>query len=196
MAATQFPTLRPTFDELRGQRVLVRPYREADAEDLFQAIIESRDHLLPWLPFAAAYERVEESREFINRCIARWRLREDFVVGIWELATGRFAGGSGLHPHNWSVPEFEVGYWIRSDMEGKGYVTGTVRLLTEYAFQALDAQRVFIRCDARNARSAAVAARAGFTLEGRLRRDSIAYDNTIRDTLVYSMTPDDIRSGL
>lgn len=193
MIATQFPTLRPIFDELRGQRVVVRPYREADAEELFQAIVESRDHLLPWLPFAAAYQSVEEAHEFINRCIARWRLREDFTVGIWESATGRFVGGSGLHPHNWNVPDFEIGYWIRRDVEGRGYVTETVRLLTEYAFHSLEAQRVFIRCDARNTRSAAVAARADFKLEGRLRHDGIAYDNAIRDTFIYAATPDDVR---
>lgn len=186
-------TLRPIFDELRGQRVLVRPYREADAEEQFRAIIESRDHLLPWLPFATVYQHVNDSRDFINRCIAHWRLREDFPVGIWDLANGRFVGSSGLHPRSWCIPEFEIGYWLRRDAEGHGYVTETVRLLADYAFRALGAQRVLIRCDARNARSAAVAERAGFTLEGRLRRDGIAYDGVVRDTLIYAVTPDNPR---
>jgi RimJ/RimL family protein N-acetyltransferase len=171
--------------------VLVRPYRDADADEQFQAIIESRDHLLPWLPFADSYQSVEDSREFINRCIARWRLNEDFLVGIWELASGRFVGSSGLHPRDWNVSAFEIGYWIRRDAEGYGYVTETVRLLTEYAFMALGARRVEIRCDARNQRSAATAARAGYTLEGRLRHDGIAYDGVLRDTLIYAVTTDD-----
>lgn len=191
MPALPYPTLRPMFDELRGQRALVRPYREADAGELFQAIIESREHLLPWLPFADAYQGVEDAQEFINRCMARWRLREDFVVGIWDVASGRFVGGSGLHPRDRNIPSFEIGYWIRRDAEGHGYVTETARLLTEYAFAALDARRVFIRCDARNTRSAAVAGRAGFALEGRLRRDDIAYDGVLRDTLIYAVTADD-----
>jgi len=181
------------FDELRGQSVLVRPYRETDASDVFQAISESRDYLLPWLPFAAHYQRVEEAQEFVNRCIAHWQLREDFPVGLWDLASGRFVGSSGLHPRDWNIPAFEVGYWLRREAEGHGYVTEAVKLLSEYAFMALGAQRVFIRCDARNARSAAVAARAGFVLEGRLRRDSIAYDGVLRDTLIYAMTAEDPR---
>lgn len=191
MPAHPHPTLRPIFEELRGQRALVRPYREADADEQFQAIIESRDHLLPWLPFADGYQSVEDSREYINRCIARWQLREDFPVGIWDLASGRFVGSSGLHPRDWNVPAFEIGYWLRRDAEGHGYVTETVQLLTEYAFTALGARRAEIRCDARNQRSAAVAARAGFTLEGRLRHDSIAYDGVLRDTLIYAVTMDD-----
>ena len=179
------------FDKLRGQHVLVRPYRETDAEDLFQAIVESRDSLLPWLPFAAGYQQVEEAREFVNRCMARWRLREDFPVGIWDADGGRFLGSSGLHPRSWNIPEFEIGYWRRRDAAGHGYVTEAVRLLSEYAIAALGARRVFIRCDARNTRSAAVAERAGFTFEGRLRQDSIAYDGVFSDTLIYALTADD-----
>ncbi|MGH2515982.1 MAG: GNAT family N-acetyltransferase [Ktedonobacterales bacterium] len=185
-----YPTLRPMFDELRGQRVLVRPYRETDAEELFQAIIASRDSLLPWMPFAGAYESVEDAREFVNRCIAHWRLREDFTVGMWDVASGRYVGSTGLHPRNWDIPMFEISYWLRRDAEGHGYVTEAVRLLTHYAFASLGAARVFIRCDARNGRSAATAARAGFPLEGRLRRDRIAYDGVLGDTLIYALTPE------
>lgn len=185
------PTLRPMFDELRGQRVLVRPYCESDANDLFQAIVESRDHLLPWLPFAAGYQQVEEAQEFINRCMARWLLREDFPVGIWDIANGRYVGSSGLHPRDWNIPMFEIGYWLRRGAEGHGYVTETVRLLSEYALSALGARRVFIRCDARNRRSAAAAERAGFAFEGRLRQNSVAYDRVLSDTLIYAVTADD-----
>ena len=186
-----YPTLRPIFAELRGQRALVRPYRETDAEEMFQAIVESREHLLPWMPFAAGYQSVDEAHEFVNRCIARWRLREDFIVGIWDVGSGRYVGSSGLHPRDWKIPAFEIGYWLRRDAEGHGYITETVRLLTEYAFTSLGARRVMIRCDARNTRSAAAARRAGFTLEGRLRQDSRAYNGVLTDTLIFAMTADD-----
>jgi RimJ/RimL family protein N-acetyltransferase len=47
-------------------------------------------------------------------------------------------------------------------------------------------RRVEIRCDARNAPSAAVAERAGYTLEARLRQHRRAPDGTLADTLVYA----------
>jgi ribosomal-protein-serine acetyltransferase len=186
-------TLRPIFDELRGERVLVRPFREADAAEHYAAVVESREYLLPWLPWAASYQTEDDSREVINRFIAHWRLRYDFAVGLWDARTERFVGGSGLHPRDTSVPSFEIGYWLRQSAQGHGYITEAVRLLTEYAFSALGANRVFIRCDARNTRSAAVAERLGFVREGRLRRDGIAYDGVIRDTLMYALTPGDPR---
>jgi RimJ/RimL family protein N-acetyltransferase len=72
-------------------------------------------------------------------------------------------------------------------------MTEAVRLLTDFAFDHLAANRVMIRCDARNTRSAAVAQRLGFILEGRMRCDNVAPDGQLRDTLVFSLVRDDAR---
>lgn len=189
----QHKTLRPIFDELRGKRVLVRPFRPEDAEALFAAVVASRDYLLPWLPWAIGYDSVDDAREFINRARARWLLREDFTVSVWELEGGRLLGGSRLHTRNSEAGEYAIGYWLQREAAGHGYMAETVRLLTDYAFDTLGAERIFIRCDARNRRSAAVAERVGFRFEGRLRRDGMAYDGTVRDTLIYALTRDDTR---
>jgi RimJ/RimL family protein N-acetyltransferase len=187
------PLLLPLFEELRGKRVLLRPYRETDAAALHQAVAESREHLRPWLPFADEHQTVDESRMFIRRSMARWLLREDMGVGLFDAETGEYLGGSGLHPRDWMLRFFEIGYWVRKSAEGSGYITETVRLLTDYAFDALRANRVLIRCDARNMRSAAVPQRLGFIREALLRNNALAVDGTIRSTLIFALTPDDPR---
>jgi ribosomal-protein-serine acetyltransferase len=181
------------FDELRGERVLVRPYRESDAEALQEAVAESREHIRPWLPFADEHQTVEESLIFIRRVMAKWLLREDLGVGLFDAGSGQYVGGSGLHPRDWQVPAFEIGYWVRRTSEGRGYVTEAVRLLTDYAFTGLAAQRIMIRCDARNTRSAAIPRRLGFVEEALLRNEAVATDGTLRSTLVFALTPDDPR---
>ncbi|HUY79379.1 MAG TPA: GNAT family N-acetyltransferase [Ktedonobacterales bacterium] len=186
-----FKTAIPLFDELRGERVLLRPYRAEDADDLYAAIEASRDHLRPFLPFADETEA--QSGDWLARVRARWLLREGMAVGVWEIASERYLGGSHLHSHNWEIGFFEIGYWLRADAEGHGYMAETVRLLTDYAFTALGANRVQIRCDARNTRSAAVAERCGFVREALLRNDSRGADGSLRSTLVFALTPDDPR---
>jgi RimJ/RimL family protein N-acetyltransferase len=186
-------TLLPLFAELRGQRVIVRPYRLEDAAALQEAVAESRKHVRPWMPFADEHQTVDESRDFIIRCMARWLLRESLLVGLWDVETQRYVGGSGLHPRNWDAGCFEIGYWARASAEGKGYVSEAVRLLTDFAFASLDARRVMIRCDACNTHSAAVAERLGFVREGRLRQRIVAQDGTLRDMLVFSLIPSDPR---
>jgi len=187
-------TLIPLFEELRGSRVIVRPYRLEDAGELFAAVEESRQHLWPWMPWVVQHQTVEDTRDFILRSQAKWLLREDdLTVGVFEAGSGRYLGGSGLHILGWDVPAFEIGYWIRASAEGHGYVAETVKLLTDFAFISLGAQRVMIRCDARNTRSAAVAERLGFVREALLRNDTRDANGEVRSTLAFSLTPDDPR---
>ena len=169
MSTPTYHTLIPLFEELRGERVLVRPYRESDAQALFEAMIKSRDHLRPWMPFADEHQTVDESRNWIIQQVANWILRDDLALSIWEQATGRYLGGIGLHPHDWEIGYFEIGYWLRASAEGHGYITEAVRLLTDYALDTLKANRLEIRCDELNARSAAIPKRLGYVLEGHLR---------------------------
>lgn len=186
-------TLIPLFDELVGERVTVRPYRDEDAERLFAAVEESRQHIWPWLPWGTYHQTVEDSLDFIRRSRARWILRDELNLGIFETATGRYLGGTGYHIRNLDAGYFEIGYWLRASAAGHGYMTETVRLLTDYAFEHLGANRVEIRCDARNTHSAAVAERLGFVREGRLRNTEIAADGVLRDTLVFALTASDPR---
>jgi ribosomal-protein-serine acetyltransferase len=190
---TQYRTLVPLFEELRGERIIVRPYRVEDAEALYDAVRESRDHLRAWLPFADEHQSVEESRDFIIRSIAHWLLREGFPLSIWEQATGAFLGGTGIDVNDWELRSFETGYWLRASAEGHGYMTEAVKLVTDFLFGPFGAQRLEIRCDALNLRSAAVPQRLGFTQEARLRNARLAADGSIRDTLIFSLIPSDPR---
>jgi RimJ/RimL family protein N-acetyltransferase len=191
-----YRTLIPLFEELRGERVLVRPYRESDAPDLYEAMVESRGHLRPWMPFADEHQNVDESRHWIIQQIASWLLRDDLTLGIWEQATGLYLGSTGLHPHNWEIGYFEIGYWIRPSAQGRGYIAEAVRLLTSYAFDTLKANRIEIRCDELNVRSAAIPKRLGFVLEGRLRNDMASSDGRLRTTLVFSLIPNDRQESI
>jgi hypothetical protein len=85
--------LIPIFEELRGERVLVRPYRVEDAEELRAAVDESREHVRPWLPFADLHQTVEETQDWILQGVAKRILRESINCGIWEQQSGRFLGG-------------------------------------------------------------------------------------------------------
>ncbi len=185
----------PLFTELRGERVTIRPYREEDAQALFEAVAESRDHIRPWLPFADAHQSVEESRDWIIHQQAKILLREDMNFALWDTTSGRFVGGSGLHPHNWKIGYFEIGYWLRVSATRHGYITETVEMLTDYLFTHLHANRVEIRCDAKNERSAAVPRRLGFVQEGLKRNDTQNPAGELRSTLIFAMTLED-RKGI
>lgn len=185
------PILAELPEAWAGERVVVRPFREEDAAPLFVAVEESREHLIAWLPWAQGYRVEDDARAFIRESRAHVLLRERFDLGIFACETGQLLGGTGFGVRNWSVGAFEIGYWVRKSAEGRGYVAEAVKLLARFLFDDWEAQRVVIRCDSRNARSANVARRLGFTLEGVLRHDALGADGAIRDTMVFALTPAD-----
>jgi RimJ/RimL family protein N-acetyltransferase len=202
------PILLDVPDRFAGERVVARRFADGDAEPLYAAIQESRSHLQPWLPWATGHQSIEETREFIRRGQAGWLLREDFHMALIAHATtasssptsstatpegggGALLGGIGLHPLDWSVPSFEIGYWLRRGAEGHGYMSEATRLLTAYAFEGLSAARVVIRCDARNTRSRHIPERLGYALEGCMRHYQRDTSGEFADMLVFAMIPDD-----
>jgi RimJ/RimL family protein N-acetyltransferase len=58
--------------------------------------------------------------------------------------------------------------------------------ITDFAIQHLHANRVEIRCDSRNTRSAKVAERAGFTLEGILRNVEYDEEGSMAHQMVFA----------
>ncbi|MCC2670264.1 MAG: hypothetical protein K0Q72_2735 [Armatimonadetes bacterium] len=180
--------------ELTGERVLVRPYRVGDGAALFEAVSESREHLRRWMPWVDSHQTVDDSEAFARRCAASWQSRDDLPLSIWSRDGERLLGSSGLHPRDWDVPHFEVGYWVRRTAEGQGYVSEAVGLIARFAFEVLGANRLALRCDILNERSAAVARRLGFVHEATLRNDSRDHHGELRTTLMFALTPADYES--
>jgi RimJ/RimL family protein N-acetyltransferase len=177
-------------DELRGERVRLRPWRDGDAAAFFALVEQSREHIRRWLTWPDEYHAVDDARAYLQTEAARWASRDNFVMGLFDREA-HLLGSVGLHPRNWRVPSFEIGYWIGQAHEGRGYVTDGVRLVTGFAFEHLGAQRVFIQCDALNDRSANVARRCGYVFEGILRSEHREPDGRLRDTLLFSRIPSD-----
>lgn len=196
MTNEQPPILRALPEQLLGERVLLRPYRAGDGKALFEAVDESREHILPWMPWGSQHGSVADSEGMVRKWHSRWILREDLALGVWEQATGRYLGGSGLHRIDWEIPSFEIGYWLRRTAVGNGYMTEAAWMLCRLAFEELSAQRVHIRCAAGNQRSAAIAKRLGFLPEGALRNDKCDTNGELYDMLLFGMTPQDYAAAV
>jgi len=187
MPGIEKPILLDFPDTFETERLIIRAPKAGDGQAINDAVRESQDHLKPWMPWAVKLQTPEESEELVRRGAMRWILREDLWMLLFRKSDGLYVGGSGLHRIDWSVPAFEIGYWVRKSLEGQGYISEAVAGITQFAFGVIGAERIEIRCDTRNGRSASVAQRAGYTLEGTLRHNAWANDGTLRDTHVFGM---------
>lgn len=179
------PILLDFPDSFETKRLLIRAPRPGDGAEVNAAICESLDRLRPWMPWAQTAPPEEETEANIRKACARWRERADLRLHLYLKATAEFLGGSGLHRIDWSVPKFEIGYWIRTKFEGQGLMSEAVDAITDFAFETLGARRVEIRGDPRNLRSAAIPERLGFTQEALLRNFTRDVDGNLRDTNLF-----------
>lgn len=176
-------------EEIETERLLLRPPRPGDGVAINAAIQETYAELHQWMEWADHLPSLEEAEANCLRFHQHFLEGSDFPIRAYLKDSGDFVLGSGLHPRDWSVPRFEIGYWCRASMQGRGYVAEAVRAITRFAFETAGAKRVEIRCDPRNVRSRAVAERAGYTLEGIFRHYQVAPDGGLRDTCVYALLP-------
>jgi RimJ/RimL family protein N-acetyltransferase len=108
---------------------------------------------------------------------------------------GTIVGEVGLYPRSAAgrVPydqadSVELGYWLRADRTGQGYVTeGSVAML-ELAPRLTRVSRIEVRCDARNATSAAIPQRLGFALANTLHGSGVSGDEPVVHLQVWMLT--------
>jgi RimJ/RimL family protein N-acetyltransferase len=184
--AEQPPLLRDIPDQFESERLIIRIPRPGDGAVVNEATLESLENLRPWMPWVDPVPTVEDSERVVRTGVANFIQRSDFMLLLFRKSDGLFVGGSGLHRIDWSVPRFEIGYWVRASLEGQGYVTEAVNRITSFTFAVLGAQRIEIRCDARNTRSAAVAQRAGYVQEALLRHERRGVYGELSDTLIFA----------
>jgi RimJ/RimL family protein N-acetyltransferase len=176
-------------ERIETERLLLRRYEKADAPRLLAVVSSSRDHLLPWLPWARVNHRsLDESERFCDFADRKWASREELMYGIFGRHGVALLGGIGLMGHDWANGRFEIGYWLAREAQGHGYMQEAVRALTELAFDQLGARRIQIRADEGNLRSQAVAERCGYQYEESLPRKADDPDRGILgDLRVYAL---------
>ena len=186
------PILRDFPDAFETARLSIRSPRAGDGPEIHAAVLESLAELRPWMPWAKEPPTLESQEEVVRRAHAEFMARNDLMLLLFLKGSDTLVGGSGLHRIDWSVPRFEIGYWARTPFAGQGYISEAVRGITAFAFDTLGARRGEIHCDDLNTRSATVASRTGFTLEGVLRnqrRNHLSGD--LRNTMIFAQVRED-----
>lgn len=175
---------------IRADRILLKKHKVDMAETMFACVEQDRARLQRFLPWTEFTKTVEDERHYIESTIERWERYELFDYGIFKLENEEFMGNVGVHTINWLNSCCELGYWIAGEFEGQGYMSEAVAALTNASHEFFN--RVEIRCDPANRRSAAVPENLGFHFEGHLKKN-VYMDGEYRDSLVYSHLQSDGR---
>jgi RimJ/RimL family protein N-acetyltransferase len=172
---------------IETERLLLRCLEPADAPAMVAAVAASLEHLRPWMPWAVGDPPTFDERvDWLRNQRGRFDLDQDYGYGVFAPDGSELWGACGLHTRAGPGAR-EIGYWIHVERTGQGYATELAAALTRVAFEVDGVDRVEIRCDPRNVRSAAVPRKLGFPLEATLRRRTPDSEGQPADALLFSL---------
>jgi RimJ/RimL family protein N-acetyltransferase len=169
--------------ELRDDDLVLRAWTEADVPALVDACNEEQiRHWLPAIPVpytaehALSYVRGEVNPE-----------ERSFAMSLNGIASGSIGLRVNAHGYRGSL-----GYWVRAEVRGRGVCTRALRLLSRYALEELELQRLELMADPDNVASQRVAEKVGFQREGVMRAHLRHPDGRIRDSVMFSLLPGEL----
>lgn len=163
---------------METERLILRPWREDDAENLFAfAKNPAVGPIAGWPPHTS----VENSREIIRNVLA---VNETYAVCL--KTDNKAIGSIGLMigtQSNLDLPETEgeIGYWIGVPFWGMGLIPEATKELIRHAFVDLNLETLWCGYFEGNAKSKRVQEKCGFV-----------YHHTNKD--IYWKLMDDIRT--
>lgn len=110
------------------------------------------------------------------------------AFAVTATGDGSLRGITSFYEHVVSVPRVEIGHTFFGRRFWGGETNPHTKLLMlEHAFDAWSCERVALRCDAANERSARAITRLGARPEGILRGHRRRHDGTVADTAYFSV---------
>lgn len=160
----------------------IRSWRLEDAKDLASALNNKKiqDNLRDGIPYPYTEKDAEE---YTTAMLAADR---DKTFAFAITADDKAVGSIGVFRRdNIHYRTAEMGYYVAESYWGRGIVTNAVIKVCEYVFENSDIIRIFAEPFAYNTASCRVLEKAGFSLEGVLRKNAVK-NGEIIDMKLYS----------
>ncbi len=125
----------------------------------------------------------EDAHAFLSACVEKEGNRQ-MIRAI--CVDGEAVGSIGIFcKEDVYEKSGELGYWLGEPFWGRGIVTQAVRQICDETFAAFDLVRIFAEPYAHNNGSRRVLEKAGFTLEGIMRK-SVYKNGVLMDSCLYA----------
>lgn len=166
---------------LATERLVLRPWRQGDEEDL----VRHANNRNVWINLRDAFPypyRPEDAREWVQRAV----FASEPLANLAIEHAGEAIGNVGLVAMQ-DVARFtaEVGYWLGEAFWGRGFATEALRRFSQYAFDSFRFERLEAWVFDSNPASGRVLEKAGYRYEATLRRNAYK-EGRFRDCHVYS----------
>ncbi len=170
--------------------------RPPDVADAPAVLLLAQDpDVLMWNPRCRLPDRAAAVADCVSG--ADWSDGTHATFSIIDDATGAYAGTIALHHIDHDDAQARIGYRVAPWTRGRGVATGSVRAVSQWAFEALRLRRIVLTHAVENTASCRVAHHAGFALEGVMRSSKRFGDGLLHDEHLHALlaADPDVRTG-
>ncbi|MFH1916681.1 MAG: GNAT family protein, partial [Nanoarchaeota archaeon] len=163
--------------------ILLRPMRMSDVDDYCACRLEQSAQS----GFLGIIKTQEEAKKNLQRMLKDAHKKKPGRELFAIIVENKYVGFVDLHDLHQKYFEHKatIGYCVHTSYRGQGIATAAVRAVTQYAFKKYRLRRIEGWCRTYNKASARVLEKAGYKLEGILRKHKCK-DGKFLDDMVWA----------
>jgi len=161
----------------------LRKWRNSDADSVAKYannanIANNLRNIFPY-PYT-----IEDAKWYVNSCVSNDEIRQCIRAIVVD---GEAVGTIGVFIKNdVYCKSGEIGYWLGEPFWNRGIISEAIKQISDLVFQKYNVVRIFAQPYAGNIGSRKVLEKAGFELEGVLKK-SVYKNGVIFDSCIYSL---------
>jgi len=177
------------FPEFESERLRFRKIILDDAKELFS--IRSNDDVMKYMDVPRHYS-VSDSEKLLRSIEDSYKNEKGINWAIIEKDSKTFIGYIGFIRIFSEHCRAEIGYALKPDYWGKGYMYETITRLVNFGFKEMNLHSIEANVNPMNERSKKVLERVGFKKEAHF-RENYLFNGNFLDSIIYSLLEKDLK---
>jgi ribosomal-protein-alanine N-acetyltransferase len=177
-----------SFPEFESERLLFRKILMSDAKDTL--LIRSNDDVMRFMD-VIRFESIVDAEKMVQSVEESYIKETGINWGIVEKHSNIFIGYFGFFR---IIPEHcraEIGYALKPDYWGKGYMYETINRMVRFGFENIKFHSIEANVNPDNEKSKKVLERIGFKKEAYF-HENYLFDGKFLDSIIYSLLEKDL----
>ncbi|MCF6133127.1 GNAT family N-acetyltransferase [Flavobacterium wongokense] len=169
------------FDHFR-----IRPLELSDLQNYFSLVENNRKRLEDFFTGTVSRTKTfEDTAVFLNEIIQKREDKLYYPFVIVNVENNELAGFIDVKNIDWNIPKAELGSYTDEKYAGRGITSKAFSLFVKYCFEHFGFTKLFLRTHESNFAAQKLAEKAGFQIEGRIRKDYKTTKGEVVDLIYY-----------
>jgi len=179
-----------SFPEFETERLRFRKIYVSDAKEIF--LIRSNDNVMRFMD-VPRHHSISDSEKLIETAEESYKNETGMNWAIIEKHSQSFIGYIGFIRIFSEHCRAEIGYVLKPEYWGKGYMFETINRLVRFGFEEMKLHSIEANVNPLNERSKKVLERVGFKKEAHF-RENYLFNGEFLDSIIYSLLEKDLTS--